>query len=85
VANHYGLLVIYDNGDKYLGDYKDDKKHGKGVFTYSDGSKHECDYKDGKRHGKGIYTDHDGTKYEGNKLIVRQDKLYLFEINLPAN
>ena len=48
MANHYGLLVIYDNGDKYLGDYKDDKKHGKGIFTLPNGDKYEGDWKDDK-------------------------------------
>ena len=27
-----------DNGDKYVGEYKDDKMHGQGIYTYPDGT-----------------------------------------------
>ena len=28
---------IYADGDKYVGEFKDDKRHGHGTYTYADG------------------------------------------------
>ena len=41
------------DGRKYVGEYKDDKKHGQGTFTWSDEGKYEGKWKDGKFHGQG--------------------------------
>jgi hypothetical protein len=37
------------------GEWKDGKKHGKGVCKYSDGDEYEGEWKEGKKHGKGNY------------------------------
>ena len=29
--------INYDNGDKYVGEYKDGKRHGKGTYYWADG------------------------------------------------
>jgi hypothetical protein len=29
---------IFSNGDEYMGDWKNDKYHGKGTITYTDGT-----------------------------------------------
>ena len=34
--NCYGTYT-YANGDRYVGEYKDDKRHGQGTYTYADG------------------------------------------------
>ena len=31
--------ITWDNGDKYVGAWKDDKKHGQGTITYANGKK----------------------------------------------
>merc|ERR1711998_792782 len=43
----------YANGDVYVGQMKDGKKHGFGKFTWADGNVYDGDWKDGKRNGKG--------------------------------
>ena len=35
----------YANGSKYIGEYKDNKRHGEGVYTYSDGGKFVGEWK----------------------------------------
>ena len=45
----------------YEGDYKDDKRHGRGVGRFASGAVYEGDYKDDKRHGRGVYRYADGS------------------------
>ena len=49
-------------GEKYVGEYKDGKRHGKGISTYSDGTRYEGEYKNNKKHGRGSYTWGEGPK-----------------------
>ena len=66
-------VMIYKNGAKYEGEWKNDKKDGKGVFTSPHyyncrknvGMKYEGEFKDGKFEGYGITTYTNGDKYEG--------------------
>jgi hypothetical protein len=62
--NCYGTFK-FSNGDKYVGQFKDDKRHGQGTLTFSNGNKYVGEYKDNKRHGQGTYTFSDGNKYVG--------------------
>ena len=55
----------YADGDKYVGEHKDGKKHGQGTYTYASGDKYVGEYKDGKYHGQGTYTWANGDKYVG--------------------
>ena len=55
----------FANGDKYVGEFKEDKIHGQGTYTYANGGKYIGEYKDDKRHGQGTYTFTDGGKYVG--------------------
>jgi len=70
---NYGKEGTYHNcfgthsieGNKYVGEYKDDKRHGKGTSTYPNGDKYEGEHKDDKRHGKGTSTWANGDRYVG--------------------
>ena len=53
------------NGDKIVGEWKNDKVHGQGSNTYANGDKFEGLYDKGKRHGFGKYTYKNGDVYEG--------------------
>ena len=57
--------LTFPNGDKYVGEFKDDKPNGKGTYTWSDGGKYEGEYKDGKKNGQGTKTWTNGDMYEG--------------------
>ena len=52
-------------GDKYVGEWKDGKRHGQGTDTYAGGGKYVGEYKDGNRHGQGTYAQGNGEKYVG--------------------
>jgi len=50
----------------YLGEYKNNRKHGKGVYEYKNGIKYEGQYVDGNKEGYGKLFNGDGSmSYEG--------------------
>ena len=61
--NCWGTYIV--DGDKYVGEFKDDKQNGQGTFTYASGDKYVGEFKDGKRHGQSTYTFASGDKYVG--------------------
>jgi len=60
-----GVLYLWENGTKYMGEWKDGKRHGQGTMTYHDGSKFVGKWKDGRKNGQGTETYPSGRKYEG--------------------
>jgi hypothetical protein len=52
----------------YKGEFKNGKKHGKGIYYFNTGDRYEGDFKDDKREGKGSYFWKDGSKWEGSFL-----------------
>ena len=62
--NCFGTYA-YPNGNKYVGEWKDNKMHGQGTYTFVSGDKYVGEWKDGKMHGQGTYTFANGTKNNG--------------------
>ena len=58
-----GVLYLWKNGTKYIGEWKDGKKHGQGTYTYGkgkwEGEKYVGKWKEGKR-WNGTIKDKDG-------------------------
>ena len=69
--NCFGTYT-FDDGDKYVGEYKDDKHHGQGTYTYANGDKYVGEWKDNKHHGQGTYTFANGDKYVGEHKDDKQ-------------
>ncbi len=65
LAHHPKVREYYPYVSEYVGDYKDDKKHGQGTNTWFDGSKYTGEWKDGEINGQGTHTWPDGSKYVG--------------------
>ena len=61
-SNGTGTMV-WPNGDKYVGEWKDGKIHGVGTLTWSDGTKYAGDWKNGKEDGIGTLTWPNGDQY----------------------
>ena len=61
-----GLLYIWENGSRYVGEWKDGKKHGQGTYTSGkgegEGDKYVGEFKDGVPNGQGTYTTSSGGK-----------------------
>ena len=62
--NCFGTFTLND-GDKYVGEVKDNKFNGQGTYTYASGNKYVGEFKDGNLNGQGTYTFADGYKYVG--------------------
>ncbi|MDA9949689.1 trypsin-like peptidase domain-containing protein [Paracoccaceae bacterium] len=62
--NCFGTFT-FASGNKYVGEVKDNKKHGQGTFTWADGNKYVGEFKDNKRTVQGTYTYANGDKYVG--------------------
>ena len=56
---------IYDNGDKYIGYYKDDLANGLGTYTFVNGHEYIGEFKDDLFNGQGTQTYANGDKYVG--------------------
>jgi hypothetical protein len=54
-----------DNGDRYIGEWRDSLPNGQGTQTALDGSKYVGEWRNGLFNGQGTYTTSDGSKYVG--------------------
>ena len=70
--NCFGTFT-WDDGDKYVGEYKDGKKNGQGTYTYAEYGKYIGEWKDNQWNGQGTYTYANGDKYVGE---WKDDKMY---------
>ena len=54
-----GLLYIWENGSRYVGEWKDGKKHGQGTYISGkgegEGDKYVGEWKDGERWNGTLY------------------------------
>lgn len=68
----YGTM-IYENGDKYVGSFSDNKRNGEGAYYYLNGSYFKGNWKNNLKHGKGKYYDKSNDmlvqgEWENNKI-----------------
>lgn len=60
----YGRCV-YDNGDTYVGEFRNGTKHGRGAYTLQNGDVYIGEFRDNQRNGSGIYFYDNGDSYAG--------------------
>lgn len=56
---------IFDNGDRYIGEFKNGLPHGRGSYFNKDGSNYKGPFVNGKRQGYGTFTWTNGDQYIG--------------------
>ncbi|KAF2882405.1 hypothetical protein ILUMI_23775 [Ignelater luminosus] len=64
--NGYGVMDDIVTGEKYLGSWSDNKKHGTGLIVTSDGIYYEGTFNQDVLTGHGLMILEDGTHYEGD-------------------
>jgi hypothetical protein len=42
-------IFYYNNGDRYDGNWKDDKKNGQGIYYFNNGDRYDGNWKDDKK------------------------------------
>jgi hypothetical protein len=75
--NCFGTFT-YFNGDKYIGEFKDDTRSGQGTYTYGpedkwSGDEYIGEWRDGEKDGQGIYT------YANGKVLKGTWKVNVFQ------
>ena len=58
-------IMLYANGRKYEGRWKDDIRHGRGFEKHTNNNVYNGEFLDGKAHGHGIYKWGNGEFYDG--------------------
>jgi hypothetical protein len=58
------LHSAYLGKELFLGQFKDNKRQGKGEMTFADGDKYTGDWVEGNRTGQGVYIFANGERYE---------------------
>lgn len=70
-ANGYGTAVCtesggnYEEGDKYTGDFENNKRSGDGTMKWNNGDMYKGEWKRDQRNGQGTHTYANDEKYEG--------------------
>ena len=65
--------IIYENGRKYIGQFKNGKREGYGIMYFPDGGRYEGNWENDLAHGKGIEYYQNGDRYEGNYFKDEED------------
>jgi hypothetical protein len=60
----WGVLSLPD-GDRYEGEWQNDKLHGQGRYQWQNGHTYNGSWVDGERSGLGCYSFQDGSSHEG--------------------
>ena len=71
----------WENGNKYIGDWQNNKRHGFGTFKFKDGGQYVGEWVSDKMTGEGVVTYADGEKIEG----VFKDSKFLYAKKLKTN
>ena len=66
-VNGYGTYV-WDDGEKYIGESKDNVSHGQGIHTYANGDKYAGEWKRALKEGQGTYIFGPG-EWDGDKHV----------------
>ena len=64
---------VYENGRKYIGQFKNGKREGYGIMFFPDGGRYEGNWENDLAHGKGIEYYINGDRYEGEYFRDEED------------
>jgi len=64
-VEHGAGTLVWEDGRRYVGQFKSGRFHGEGVMTWVNGREYKGQYADDRKHGEGSFTWGDGRRYEG--------------------
>ena len=64
---------VYENGRKYIGQFKNGKREGYGIMFFPDGGRYEGNWDNDLANGKGIEYYRNGDRYEGEYFKDEED------------
>ena len=81
---------VWPDGEKYVGEFRDDKRSGQGTFTWSNGETYIGEFRDNKRNGQGARYSASGSVLEqglwkDGELVAEADTQPLALRNAPTN
>mmetsp|Transcript_9988 Transcript_9988/g.17867 ORF Transcript_9988/g.17867 Transcript_9988/m.17867 type:complete len:414 (+) Transcript_9988:2-1243(+) len=62
---YYGSSDPLNPGSRYIGEFKENLRHGMGRYFFPDGSCYDGQWRDGVMHGRGVFTWPDNSVYDG--------------------
>jgi hypothetical protein len=62
---HQCFGTFSDKGEKYVGEFRNDRYHGQGTYYFPSGATYAGEFRDGVRHGRGAYTFANGVRFVG--------------------
>ena len=65
-------VLIWPDGSRYDGYWKDDRANGRGRLIHADGDVYEGEWLNDKAHGYGTYYHADGSRYQGDWMEDKQ-------------
>jgi hypothetical protein len=65
--------IIYDNGQEYIGEFRNGDPHGYGKTLYSNGHVYLGEYNNGTKHGYGVFKWKNGNKFYGKFKNGKED------------
>eukprot|EP01102_Stenamoeba_stenopodia_P005498 TRINITY_DN1621_c0_g1_i2.p1 TRINITY_DN1621_c0_g1~~TRINITY_DN1621_c0_g1_i2.p1 ORF type:complete len:583 (+),score=132.56 TRINITY_DN1621_c0_g1_i2:66-1814(+) len=71
----------FNDGSRYIGEWKDDQRHGEGVFHYVDGAKYTGSYRYNKKSGYGTQNFANGDIYQGDWASGAKDGWGMHRLN----
>ena len=75
------LLIHYSSfseiGDRYEGEWEDDKKKGHGTYTYVDGDKYVGLWENDKKNGQGVFTFASGQVCDFHYILTLTQNKYI--------
>ncbi len=78
--------MMFSDGSKYIGDFRNGRREGKGKMIYANNSNYEGEWKNDVMHGKGIYSIDQGAKFEGqfkSGYRIEAGKKWMFNVKIP--
>ncbi len=61
-------MYVWTNGNRYIGDFRDNQRTGRGTILFADGGRYEGEFVNGKMQGRGVRVWANGARYEGEWL-----------------